>query len=196
MIVTRRALSRRTLLRGAGAAIALPLLDAMVPAFSATAGSTAKRLGFIYLPNGVAMNFSGVNYWTPRAKGKDFELVARQLSESPLTAVRGGLMPPFTSNDPTITPLLRVAAFSLKVGEVSPAIHENKWYHIIRLERRFPASEVGFENVDRKELEAKLKDRLIGNRMSELEGELYEKARVQVNDRSLSAQFNQTRKKQ
>ena len=74
MIVTKRALSRRTLLRGAGAAIALPLLDAMVPAFSATAGAAAKRLGFIYLPNGVAMNFSGVNYWTPKGTGKGFEL--------------------------------------------------------------------------------------------------------------------------
>jgi hypothetical protein len=74
MIVTKRALSRRTLLRGAGAAIALPLLEAMVPAFSATAGATAKRLGFIYLPNGVAMNFSGVNYWTPKGTGKGFEL--------------------------------------------------------------------------------------------------------------------------
>ena len=73
MIVTRRMLPRRTFLRGAGAAIALPLLDAMVPALAATPPAT-KRLGFIYLPNGVAMNFSGVNYWTPKGTGKGFEL--------------------------------------------------------------------------------------------------------------------------
>ena len=40
----------------------------------ATAGATAQRLGFIYLPNGVAMNFSGVNYWTPKGTGKGLEL--------------------------------------------------------------------------------------------------------------------------
>ena len=73
MIVTKRTLPRRTFLRGAGAAIALPLLDAMVPALAATPSPT-KRLGFIYLPNGVAMNFSGVNYWTPKGTGKSFEL--------------------------------------------------------------------------------------------------------------------------
>jgi hypothetical protein len=73
MIVTRRHLPRRTFLRGAGAAILLPLLDAMVPALAATPPAT-KRLGFIYLPNGVAMNFSGVNYWTPQGTGKGFEL--------------------------------------------------------------------------------------------------------------------------
>jgi hypothetical protein len=74
MIITKRTLPRRTFLRGAGAAVALPLLDAMVPAFSATAGAPIKRLGFIYLPNGVAMNFSGVNYWTPTGTESNFEL--------------------------------------------------------------------------------------------------------------------------
>ena len=73
MILRRRTLPRRTFLRGAGAAIALPLLDAMVPALAAPPPAT-KRLGFIYLPNGVAMNFSGVNYWTPQGKGSGFEL--------------------------------------------------------------------------------------------------------------------------
>jgi hypothetical protein len=73
----KKALSRRTFLRGAGATIALPLLDAMIPAVSASAqpASTAvRRLGFIYLPNGVARNFKGVNYWTPKGEGAQFEL--------------------------------------------------------------------------------------------------------------------------
>jgi hypothetical protein len=74
VIITKRALPRRTFLRGAGAAIALPLLDAMVPAFAQSSPPLAKRLGFIYIPNGVAMNFDGVNYWTPRTTGKNFEL--------------------------------------------------------------------------------------------------------------------------
>jgi hypothetical protein len=55
-----------------GATLALPLLDAMVPALSAatkTAASPARRLGVIYVPNGMAMQ-----YWTPAAEGNAFEL--------------------------------------------------------------------------------------------------------------------------
>jgi hypothetical protein len=73
MIVTRRTLPRRTFLRGAGAMIGLPLLDAMVPAF-ASESPAAKRLGFIYLPNGVAKNFTGIDYWTPKVVGSGLEL--------------------------------------------------------------------------------------------------------------------------
>lgn len=73
--LTRRALPRRSFLRGAGAAIALPLLDSMTPALSQPA-EPPQRIGFIYLPNGVAMNFDGINYWTPSGEGPDFELSA------------------------------------------------------------------------------------------------------------------------
>ena len=63
MIITRKALPRRTLLRGMGAAVALPLLDAMVPAMTATAATPAspvRRLGYIFIPMG-----SDINRWTP-----------------------------------------------------------------------------------------------------------------------------------
>ena len=76
MFVTKNALPRRTFLRGIGAALGLPLLDAMVPAMTALAQTPAKpvrRLGFIYLPNGVARNFTGINYWTPLGEGASFE---------------------------------------------------------------------------------------------------------------------------
>ncbi len=76
MIITKKALSRRTVLRGLGVTVALPLLDAMVPALSAvarTAAKPAQRYGFFYMPNGVAMNHTGVNYWKPTATGSDFE---------------------------------------------------------------------------------------------------------------------------
>jgi hypothetical protein len=69
--LSRRALDRRTFLRGAGAALALPLLDAMVPAATAmqrTAAVPARRLGFVYIPHGVIMN-----QWTPAATGAGFE---------------------------------------------------------------------------------------------------------------------------
>ena len=71
MIVTRRALPRRTFLRGVGASLALPLLDAMVPAFTAVARSAAapvRRMGFIYTPNGYIRE-----HWTPDRVGKQFD---------------------------------------------------------------------------------------------------------------------------
>ena len=72
MIITKMALSRRTFLRGAGAALALPLLDAMVPAatlLAQTAANAPTRFSAIYLPNGVAMPA-----WTPAREGAAFEL--------------------------------------------------------------------------------------------------------------------------
>jgi Protein of unknown function (DUF1552) len=65
-----RVLSRRTILRGLGAAVSLPLLDAMVPAFaSTTPTATPLRLAFIYVPNGVFMD-----HWTPSSDVPNFEL--------------------------------------------------------------------------------------------------------------------------
>ena len=72
MIITKKALPRRTVLRGMGVTLALPLLDAMVPALSVvakTAAKPAQRYGFFYMPNGVAMNHTGVNYWKPEKAG-------------------------------------------------------------------------------------------------------------------------------
>ena len=76
MIVTKMALPRRTFLRGMGVSLALPLLDAMVPALAVHAQTAAKvkRLGFVYMPNGVSMNFTGVNYWKPKGEGTNFDL--------------------------------------------------------------------------------------------------------------------------
>ena len=77
MFITRTALPRRTVLRGLGASLALPFLDAMVPAGTVLAQTPARptpRLGFVYMPNGVARNFTGINYWTPAGEGTAFEL--------------------------------------------------------------------------------------------------------------------------
>ncbi|HTA71473.1 MAG TPA: DUF1552 domain-containing protein [Bryobacteraceae bacterium] len=72
MIVTKKAIPRRTMLRGIGAALALPLLDSMVPAFSATSKTAAKpinRFGVVYVPNGMIMK----NY-LPATEGAEWEL--------------------------------------------------------------------------------------------------------------------------
>jgi hypothetical protein len=75
MFISRTALPRRTVLRGLGASLALPFLDAMVPAGTLRAQTQPPpRLGFVYLPNGVARNFTGINYWTPAGEGAAFEL--------------------------------------------------------------------------------------------------------------------------
>lgn len=68
MIITKKALPRRTLLRGLGAALALPLLDGMVPAL-ATAPKPSRRLGIVYVPNGMRMD-----HWTPGTVGTGFKL--------------------------------------------------------------------------------------------------------------------------
>src|SRR5438552_17433940 len=65
MIISKKALPRRTFLRGAGAALALPLLDAMIPSLTALADTPAnpaklRRLGFVYMPMGC-----DVTRWTP-----------------------------------------------------------------------------------------------------------------------------------
>jgi len=72
MIVMKKAISRRTILRGLGATVALPLLDAMVPALTAVAQTPAKgvkRLGVVYHPNGVIYE-----HWLPKGTGANFEL--------------------------------------------------------------------------------------------------------------------------
>lgn len=62
-------LSRRTVLRGAGAALSLPLLDAMTPAFAQSSPTAIHRFQTVYVPNGMAMD-----YWTPQQLGRNFEL--------------------------------------------------------------------------------------------------------------------------
>jgi hypothetical protein len=68
MIITKKNISRRTVLRGVGTALALPFLDAMVPALSA-APRPISRFGAVYVPNGIMME-----NWTPAAEGASFEL--------------------------------------------------------------------------------------------------------------------------
>jgi hypothetical protein len=69
MIVTKKAISRRTVLRGIGATVALPLLDAMMPALVNGAATPVRRLGVVYHPNGVIYD-----QWLPTGVGTDFKL--------------------------------------------------------------------------------------------------------------------------
>ena len=84
MFITKKHISRRTVLRGAGTAIALPLLDAMNPAATAwsqtAAGQLPQRLAFVGFPHGAIMD-----RWSPKQSGTDFEM--SPILE-PLTAFR------------------------------------------------------------------------------------------------------------
>ncbi len=82
MIITKTALPRRTFLRGLGTTLALPLLDAMVPAMAATrlTAKGAMRLGFVYVPNGIIQK-----NWLPSAEGTGFDFASTM---KPLEAFR------------------------------------------------------------------------------------------------------------
>src|SRR5439155_23876280 len=103
MIVTKAHLSRRTVLRGLGVSLALPLLDSMVPAMTAlgqTAAAPVRRLGVFYVPNGMSMP-----YWWPKTEGplkelpptlqslaahKDNVLLCGGLADEAANLVKGG----------------------------------------------------------------------------------------------------------
>ena len=81
MFLTKKHLSRRTLLKGAGVSLALPLLDAMIPAATAlsqTAAAPKMRMGFFYIPHGAIMGNTAhgpeMDRWTPSGAGADFTL--------------------------------------------------------------------------------------------------------------------------
>jgi len=100
MFITKKHLPRRTFLRGMGTAIALPLLDAMIPARTAlaqTAANPTPHLGFIYFPHGAIMN-----QWTPKTEGSTFELspILKPLApfQKQLTVVSG------LANRPAVSP--------------------------------------------------------------------------------------------
>jgi hypothetical protein len=81
MIITMKSLPRRTFLRNFGITLALPMLDAMVPALSLAKGRAANpamRLGFIYVPNGIIMD-----RWTPIGEGAGFKLAPTMQALAP-----------------------------------------------------------------------------------------------------------------
>ena len=101
MIVTKKSLPRRTVLRAMGAAVALPMLDCMVPAFAETP-KAVRRLGVVYVPMGMNMPL-----WTPATEGplelsviqqplapfKDRVLVLSGLDSKEADAHDGGVHP-------------------------------------------------------------------------------------------------------
>lgn len=102
MFITKKHLARRTLLRGLGTAVALPLLDAMIPAATAlaqTAATPQTRLGYVFFPHGAVMK-----NWVPATTGRDFDVPAilkpAAKFKEQMTIVSGLRNKPAESNDP------------------------------------------------------------------------------------------------
>jgi hypothetical protein len=118
MIITKKHLSRRTFLRGTmGAAVALPFLDAMVPALTAqsrTAANSPFRFGAIYLPNGVWPEF-----WHPEKAGKDFEF--KQVMK-PLEAFRDQVVTVSQMRAPFVS--VHLGASACFLNAVGPGVNE------------------------------------------------------------------------
>ena len=82
MTIFKKAIPRRTFLKGAGTMLGLPMLNSMVPAFASSLyapGETPVRLGVVYVPNGIIME-----KWTPASEGADFELTPIMESLAPV----------------------------------------------------------------------------------------------------------------
>ena len=126
MFLTRKHLSRRAVIKGAGISIALPLLDAMIPAGTAWADTPAAvkpRLGFVYFPHGAVQKF-----WTPEGTGKDFKF-------SPILKP----LEPFREYVTVVTGLRN------KGGESSDphGIIESTWLTCVHPQDRKPTGDVG-----------------------------------------------------
>src|SRR5438445_5299463 len=85
MVILKKSIPRRTFLRGAGATLALPMLDAMTPAFAVEAAKPI-RMAFFEVPNGI---FNLNHEWTPKTEGTDWEMTP---TLKPLEAFRDRML--------------------------------------------------------------------------------------------------------
>ena len=126
MFLSRKHLSRRTLLKGAGASIALPLLDAMIPAGTAlakTAAAPSPRVGFVYFPHGALQD-----QWQPKKVGRnhDFPFIIKPL-------------------EPLNDYVTVISGLRNKGGESSAphAFIEETWLNAVHPQQRNPKTGVG-----------------------------------------------------
>ncbi len=122
------------------------------------------------------------------AAGEDFGKLAHRYSANVASARVGGLLDPFSAEDDSAPPLFREVAFSLDPDEVSSAVRVGEWYHLIKVERVFPAEEHDFESV-RLELERSLRERIAEPAMYELFENLFEQANIEIHDPALRTAF-------
>ena len=150
MFITKKHLPRRTFLRGLGVTMALPLLDAMIPARTAlaqTAAAPSLRAGFIYFPHGAVMS-----QWTPEKTGTDFEftpiLKPLEAFRKQMTIISG------LENKAAIAPPVHALSPGTWLSGVAPRKSQDPWggktidqmvAEKISQDTPFPSLEVGIE---------------------------------------------------
>jgi Protein of unknown function (DUF1552) len=145
-------LSRRAILRGAGTAIALPFLDAMVPAFAGPVAKAVRRLGVVYVPNGVIMD-----QWTPNMAGTDFAftrilkplepfreniLLVSGLANEAATKAQGGGHAKASGSFLSSCPPKYTAGADVHAGTTFDQVAAKKWAS----ETRVPSLQLGCED--------------------------------------------------
>lgn len=121
-------------------------------------------------------------------EGEDFAELARRYSANEASAARGGLLEPFSLDDPNIPTALRTAAGKLDESTVSHAVRVGEWYHLVKLERIVPQEEIEFDDV-RRELGAKLRGELADPKMRQLYEKLFQEASIEIMDPILRETF-------
>ena len=123
MIITKKSLPRRMFLRGLGATVALPMLDAMAPAMAATVTSAAKpavRLGFVYVPNGIIMD-----RWTPSKVGTGFEFTPTMKALEPMLCERHEKVGVYTAHVPWLKQFRQI--FSNRAHKAEQRVLKKVW---------------------------------------------------------------------
>ena len=124
--------------------------------------------------------------------GDRFEDLVADYSQNLLSREKRGLLPPFTSDDPTVPAIFAKVAFEMKPGEVSNPIEAEGSIHVLKLERRIPAENVTFDAA-RQTLHKNLQARLIAEGIEALGNKLLHKARIRIEDRTLRDQYKRRR---
>jgi parvulin-like peptidyl-prolyl isomerase len=120
--------------------------------------------------------------------GEDFADLVADYSRNRLSRQDRGLLPPFTAEDPGVPAAFAKVAFALEPGQISNPIEVEGSYHVLRLERRIPAEEVTFDQVEQ-ELRKNLRARLLAEEMERLGQKLISGCKLRIEDRLLRQQY-------
>lgn len=130
-------------------------------------------------------------------RGDDFAIVAREMSRNARTAGLGGALPPFSRQMQGLPDSFKEAAFSLREGEVSDAVHSEGAYHLIKLEKRIPPKAVDFED-HRETVREQLYDNMMMQAMKQLRQQMAAEAiaRLDIRHPVLREQYEDRRRQQ
>ncbi len=126
--------------------------------------------------------------------GEDFADLARRYSANLASASEGGLLLPFSPEDPRIPALFREAASALSPGEVSPVVRIGSWYHLIRLVEVIPPDPRPFESV-RRAVEESLRERRMEPAMKDRFEKLLRETTMTIHDKRLRKAYLQRRRR-